>query len=327
MSTPFPGLHYYYHEATKIWVKMRRVDLEKDMDTLHAWLNEPHTIAQWKLNHPIDLLRQHFQKALENRYQSLFIISIHEKEIGYAEVYDATHDRLANFCDIFPNDYGLHLLIGPPDALGKGNSELILCALCDYLFAVKKANRVLVEPHCDVKQFTILERKLGFSNNGYLSLPEKKAILYAAYSENFYGRYPKKRMETLSCDVTRWPIIRMHFPRSPTDKMVEMWLNELDLLLKRIEHCVVISTFDSDYQFSVEARRKQALWFKRNKTWLHLYCIGMVRVTNDPEIIRKIKAPAMRKGMPFVCIPARSLHEAEHVANQLLLEFDNEKGK
>lgn len=125
-------------------------------------------------------------------------------------------------------------------------------------------------------------------------------------------------MNSISCKIQDWPIVRMHFPNNPTDVAVESWLNEIDIILERKNPCVVISTFDEHYQFSPEARKKQALWFKRAKAKLNQFCLGMVRVTHDEEMIKKITSNAMRQGMPFICTPASTLLEAEFIAKKIL---------
>lgn len=184
-------IYQYYHQASGKTITMRPIDLHRDLDQLFEWVHHPHTIPNWQLNKPKVQLYQHFRKAQENRHQSLFIVAVDQQELCYAETYFAPYDRLANFCEVSADDYGLHLLIGPPHAIGQGYSELILCTLTDYLFTYHRAKRVLVEPNHRMQQMSILERKLGFSNLGFIKLPEKKAILYAAEAEHFYSRYPK----------------------------------------------------------------------------------------------------------------------------------------
>lgn len=299
----------YHHQKSGKQVTLRPLDLALDLDCLHQWLNHAHTIPNWQLNKTKPELHQHFQQALADKHQALFILAIDGHELCYAELYYAPQDRLAAFCDLCPGDYGLHLLIGPPEAIGKGHSEALLCALTDYLFQYEGAARVLVEPNHQVAQFSILERKLGFSNLGPIKLPEKIATLYAATAQAFY---------TIPCDAQAWPLLRMHFPSYPSDQAVAKWLADLDHLLQRQQPCVVISTFSEHYQFPQTARRQQALWFKRNKDLLKAYCLGMVRVTKDTEMIAKITSNAMREGMPFACIPADDITSAEKIANDLL---------
>jgi RimJ/RimL family protein N-acetyltransferase len=319
MTTPRIA-HYYHHAPSGKTVTLRAVNIERDLVKLHVWAHLPHVMTNWTLNKPLDELRRHFYKILTDTNMSAFIAAIDGCEIGYTETYYAPDDRLANFCKVSDGDYGLHLFIGPADALGKGYSELILCALTDYLFVRHRARRVLVEPNHKVQQLTILERKLGFTNLGLLQLPEKTATLYAADAASFYQRYPFTMPSTqqgIHCDAAEWPLLRLHFNDHPRDDDVKSWLANVDILLARRERFVVISTFGEHYQYSPAARRYQALWFKQNTDAL-ASCIAMVRVTRDAEMRAKITSNAMRKGMPFVCIPAHSIPEAEAIAARLI---------
>jgi hypothetical protein len=177
-----------------------------------------------------------------------------------------------------------------------------------------------VEPDHRVTQLNILERKLGFKNLGLIHLPEKTARLYAAFPEDFYYTTTSKK---IACDTSAFPIIYLHFPSYPQDIVVENWLKEMDQLLERAAPGVIISTFAPHYQFSSNARRMQALWFKKNKKRLANLCLGMIRVTKDKDLIQKITSAAMRKGMPFICIPVSTMLDAKNVALGLIAQFRN----
>lgn len=313
-------MYEYFHENSGKKVTLRPFKLDQDLEKLFRWLHEPHVIPQWKMNQPKPMLYEYFKKALAVPEQQLWMVTIDDQEIGYAETYAAVHDRIHQFCEVDAGDYGLHLLIGDPAAIGKKLSEPFLAALTDYLFHHKKARRVLVEPDHRVRQLDILEKKLGFKNLGFLQLPEKKATLYAALPQDFYFTTTSQEIK---CDTSAFPIIYLHFPSYPKDEIVYAWLNAMEELLDRAMPGVVISTFAANYQFSSDARRAQALWFKKNKKRLANLCLGMVRVTKDKNLIQKITSAAMRKGMPFICIPVATLFDAKNVALGLLAQFRN----
>jgi len=299
---------YHHHKSGKK-ISIRPLKCDDDIDMLHDWLNQPHTVSNWQLNKNKNELLQHFLQVTQMAHQSCHILAINGRELCYAETYDASQDRLANFYAVRLGDYGFHVLIGPPEEIGQGHSEALFSALTDYLFKCYQAERVLVEPNQNTKQFTILETKLNFSNLGLIRMPEKIASLYAVVPFHFYK---------IDCDPKDWPVVRMHFPDTPSDNAVDHWLSEVDKLLERASPCVVISTFSPHYQFSTHARRMQALWFKQNKKLLNAYCLGMVRVTTDQNMIDKITSHAMREGMPFFCFPAKDIVEAEQIADGLL---------
>ncbi len=311
----FKQAHYSYScKQSKNHLNIYLLDLDRDFERLLAWMHQPHVAKFWQLNLNRDQVLAHFKAALALSHQELFILQINGQIIGYAETYYAPDDRLAQFCQLQAGDFGIHLLIGEKDAIGKGYSSLIVRGLSDYLFTRHMAQRVLLEPNKEVAALNILERKLGFSNLGNLELPEKVATLYAITHQDFYLHNPSK----ISCDLNRWPIIRLHFPSFPSDDAVDCWIRELDEILLRREPYVAISTFDREYQFSQQARKAEMAWFKRHKPLLAKYCRAMLRVTNDTEMIAKLNSPAMAKGMPFRCIPVQTLELAVQQAELIL---------
>ncbi len=291
-----------------------KVNLELDFEYLYSWMHEPHVAALWHLDKPYADLYAYFKNMLTNTNQELFMLSINNALVAYGEVYSVCHDRLANFYPSCPGDYGIHLLIGNPLSLGLGYSKLIVRGLSHYLFSRCDALRVLIEPSVEVKQLRSLERKLGFKNLGIIQLPEKMATLYAIEPYDFYKANPSR----IDCIIHNWPIIHINFPSFPTDYAVSNWIKQLELLVTIPEPYVVITTFDHNYQFSQSARKEQMGWFKRNKKLLAQYCRGMLRVTNDADMISKLNKPAMKKNMPFQCIACQSVTVATQMAHELL---------
>lgn len=315
----FKQAHYSYScRQSKNHLRIYHVDLDRDFEKLFTWMHQPHVAKFWQLNLNREELLTHFKSALAMSHQELFILEINSQIIGYAETYHAPEDRLAQFCQLQVGDFGIHLLIGEKNAIGKGYSSLIVRGLSDYLFTQQMAERVLLEPNKEVAALNMLERKLGFSNLGYLKLPEKMATLYAITHQDFYRHNPSE----IICDINSFPILRLHFPSFPSDDAVNCWIRELDKVLLHHESYVVISTFDREYQFSQTARKVEMAWFKQHKPLLAKYCRAMLRVTTDTEMIAKLNSSAMKKGMPFRCIPVSSQELAMRQA-ELILNREN----
>ncbi len=122
----------------------------------------------------------------------------------------------------------------------------------------------------------------------------------------------------ISCSMNQWPIVRMHFGSHPTYDDVKDWLKQCDSILERKQKFIVIVTFEDNYQFQHESRILQAKWFKSVKSELKKSCLGMLRVTQDQVMIKKINTPAMNKGMPFRCIAVDNADFADMKALDIL---------
>jgi hypothetical protein len=288
----------------------------RDFDRISSWMKEEHVAKTWQLDESIDKLKNYLLDALGKKSQKLWLLSINGKISAYAETYFAPNDRLNDYFPVVAGDYGIHLLIGETSQLSKGYSKLIIRGLSDYLFSREKAKRVLIEPDINVKQLSSIENTLGFTKLGQLNLPEKIANLYAITKEQFYHKNPS----VITYDDSRLPLLFLHFPSYPNDLQVAKWLTKLNQITKTKMPYVVISTFDDCYQFSQEARKLQMRWFKQNKIILAEYCLAMLRVTTDTEMIQKLNSSAMINGMPFRCIPVASKEEALKQAQMILAD-------
>ncbi|WP_150467557.1 hypothetical protein [Francisella sp. SYW-9] len=124
----------------------------------------------------------------------------------------------------------------------------------------------------------------------------------------------------IECNMSKWPIVNMHFGSYSNYDDVLNWLNFCDEILEKQQKFLIISSFSEKYQFEHNARVKQAKWFKKSKPKLSKWCLGMIRITQDPIMIEKINNPAMHKGMPFRCIVADNFNDASKQAQQILMK-------
>ncbi|API87595.1 GNAT family N-acetyltransferase [Francisella uliginis] len=166
-------------------VSLRAFHLEKDLDTIHSWMNKPHVAKFWSLDKSKSQLKKHFCNMLSKPNQNLFILSVDGEEIAYAEVYKVKDDRIANYFSSKEGDYGWHLLIGPENAVGKGYSKLLVKALSKYCFSNLNASKVIFEPDIRVTPFQKIAPKIGYSNQGEITLPEKQAYLFSCSKDTF----------------------------------------------------------------------------------------------------------------------------------------------
>jgi GNAT superfamily N-acetyltransferase len=95
--------------------------------------------------------------------------------MSYWEVYRADLDPLARHYRSHPHDTGIHLLLGPPRARGRGLGSILLTALAGHL--LRYAPRLVGEP--DVRNTPSIRAFLsaGFQRGSEFDLPDKRAVL------------------------------------------------------------------------------------------------------------------------------------------------------
>lgn len=182
----FPEVFTWVDPKSDTEVKLRRMTLEHDLDMIHEWMNYPHVAEFWLLDKPIEVLREHYIKALADDHHRLYIVSINGKEIAYTEIYHAIRDRLGEKYEAHPDDWGWHLLIGPKDQVGAGLSEAIIRGITHFIFESTNALKVVGEPDHRVKPYIALSERMGYEDQGFIQFPEKKAILFYCYKDRFY---------------------------------------------------------------------------------------------------------------------------------------------
>jgi len=157
---------------------LRPLDPAADLDLVHGWMRQPHVAAFWELDVPRAELAGYLERAAGDDHRETLIGSVDDRPVSYWELYWAARDRLAAFYPTDPLDQGVHLLIGPPELVGRGLGRALLGAVVGWQLEREPATRrVVAEP--DVRNAASLRmfERCGFRRVAELDLPEKRAAL------------------------------------------------------------------------------------------------------------------------------------------------------
>ncbi|MFC9329293.1 GNAT family N-acetyltransferase [Kitasatospora sp. NPDC057015] len=159
--------------------RLRPVRLAADLELLAGWMNDPEVAAFWELDGPPATTEQHLRGQLEGDGRSVPCMGLLDgSPMSYWEVYRADLDPLARHYPVRPHDTGIHLLLGPSRARGRGLGTLLLTALADRILQVRpRCHRVVAEP--DVRNLPSVRafERAGFELAAELDLPTKRAAL------------------------------------------------------------------------------------------------------------------------------------------------------
>ncbi|MFI8192697.1 GNAT family N-acetyltransferase [Streptomyces sp. NPDC085946] len=147
-----------------------------DLPLLTEWMNDPAVAAYWSLDGPAERTEHHVSAQLAGDGRSTPCLGLLDgTPMSYWEVYRADLDPLARHYRARPDDTGIHLLLGPPDARGRGLGSILLTALADHL--LRYVPRLVGEP--DVRNVPSVRafRNAGFRREAELDLPDKRAVL------------------------------------------------------------------------------------------------------------------------------------------------------
>lgn len=149
---------------------------DRDLPTIHRWMNDPLVARYWQLDGPLERTADHLAEQHALAHTEPYLARLRGRPAGYWEIYRAADDRLAAHYPARPDDVGVRLLIGEPDLRALGLGTLMLTALCD---AIQQESycRVVAEP--DERNVAAVRAFVGagFMPSATIALPEKRATL------------------------------------------------------------------------------------------------------------------------------------------------------
>ena len=155
----------------------RPVELVRDLELVYGWMHQAHVIPFWKLDLPYPAFRQHLERALEDPHQTLYLGLLEGVPVSYWECYWAADDMIGQHYPVHADDQGVHLLIGPPNYLGKGLALPLLNAVVRGLFTFAGTRRVVAEPDSRNAKMIHVFKRCGFEPQRLVDLPDKQALL------------------------------------------------------------------------------------------------------------------------------------------------------
>ncbi|WP_310621591.1 GNAT family N-acetyltransferase [Flexibacterium corallicola] len=188
---PHPqGLFYErYDRESDLTVSFRSVDLEKDLDLFHRWMNDRRVAYFWELDESKDKLRSYLE-AFANRPHTYPLIScINGEDAGYFETYWVREDRLGPYYDSQIWDRGWHGLIGERSHLGRAKTSATLRSLLHYLFLdCPMTEQVMGEPRADNTKLLSYASTLGYKKLKEFDFPHKRSALMECTRDRFFSK-------------------------------------------------------------------------------------------------------------------------------------------
>ncbi|MEU9323638.1 GNAT family N-acetyltransferase [Streptomyces canus] len=155
------------------------VRVERDLDLICRWMNDPAVTAFWELAGPQNVTEDHLRPQLAGDGRSFPCLGVLEgTPMSYWEIYRADLDPLARHYPVRPHDTGIHLLIGAVTDRGRGLGSTLLRAVADLVLDRRPTcARVIAEPDLrNIPSVTAFLRA-GFRFSAEVDLPAKRAAL------------------------------------------------------------------------------------------------------------------------------------------------------
>jgi hypothetical protein len=167
------------------YVSFRSLDMEKDIDFIHNWVNKPYAIEFWKMNGSKDHLTQTYSSIIACSYAHSFIGLLGDKPVCQIDVYRVLADELANHLSANPEDCGMHLLMGPNHRQVRGLTRIMVAGFLKFYFSFPIAHVMYGEPDTNNHKARKVVSDLGFEYLYEAELSYKTASVYKLTRENF----------------------------------------------------------------------------------------------------------------------------------------------
>lgn len=169
-------------------ISFREATVEEDLYRIHDWMNQKHVVPFWDLARPVDGIRDYIE-ALVDDHQTPYIGSLDGKPMSYWEAYSVPEDVVGRYYDSEPADRGVHLLIGPPEYLGRGLALPLLRAMTAFQLSYPGTQRVVAEPDVRNGRMIHVFERCGYEKQREIDLPDKRAALMFCDKERFLGLF------------------------------------------------------------------------------------------------------------------------------------------
>jgi hypothetical protein len=153
------------------------LDPDGDLDTVHAWVTQPHT-GFWGLG---ALTRSElrdtyaFVDGLPSHHA--FVLRRDGLPVALLQTYEPEHDPVGEVYDVQPGDIGLHFLLGARGRPTPRFSTLLMGAILDALFDPPAVQRVVIEPDARNERAVARAVRQGFELGPEVDLATKRAQL------------------------------------------------------------------------------------------------------------------------------------------------------
>lgn len=161
-----------------VWISLRTLDIELDLERFNRWQNTPRVLAFWDEGGSLDDHRQYLEKLADDPHTLTLIGCFDDQPFAYFEAYWAKEDRIAPFYDAGDYDRGIHMLVGEQAHRGPHKVASWLSALTDYLLQDDpRTRRIVAEPRADNDKMIGYMQAQGYARIKEFDFPHKRAAL------------------------------------------------------------------------------------------------------------------------------------------------------
>jgi len=152
---------------------------------IHEWVNRDYARFWQMQGTSLEQVIAAYQKLQHLNDYQIYFGYFNEEPIFLLECYHPRNTVLAEKYQVEESDYGMHILIAPPERKIKSFTSYVFITVMEFIFCDKNIQRVVVEPDIRNEKIHTLNKKMGFVYEKKIILPEKEAYLAFCTREQF----------------------------------------------------------------------------------------------------------------------------------------------
>ncbi|MEU4565610.1 GNAT family N-acetyltransferase [Micromonospora sp. NPDC023956] len=159
-------------------VSIRLVEPAADADLIHDWVTRERSRFWGMRDASRERVREIYTYLDSLTTHHAYLIHRDGRPVGLFQTYDPAADPVGECYDVRPGDFGIHLMVGPPDGRTEpGFTGTVLGAFLDFVLADESRRRIVAEP--DARNDRAIARlvRAGFVPGPQVDLPHKRARL------------------------------------------------------------------------------------------------------------------------------------------------------
>ncbi|MFJ6197531.1 GNAT family N-acetyltransferase [Micromonospora sp. NPDC092111] len=159
-------------------VSIRPVEPDRDADVIHDWVTRERSRFWGMRAASRERVREVYAYVDSLATHHAYLVHRDGRPVALFQTYEPAADPVGECYDVRPGDFGIHLLIGPPDGGAEpGFTGVVLGAFLDFVLADPSRLRLVAEPDARNDRAVARLVRAGFVPGPQIDLPDKRAQL------------------------------------------------------------------------------------------------------------------------------------------------------
>lgn len=164
---------------------LRLLDPRYDSGVLHRWVTQPHARFWGMQSHSQKAVADFYRDLLEQHPRGAYLGLYRDRPAFLLERYQALHDPVGACYPARQDDFGMHILVAPPQQALSGFTWAIFQTIVEFMFSDPQVARIVVEPDVRNEKIHRLNKRAGFAYQHQIALPNKTAWLAFCTREQY----------------------------------------------------------------------------------------------------------------------------------------------